>query len=160
MKQRSDGSSTASDSADSDGSATSGDSGDASSSGSDDDGCVRGRVDISCQRLQSMHAVASNKDVSTPSKYAGNGKSKTRIQDCLKHPKCKCKCSVPFALLLRVCVAFWLLTKRGQDTVLWTIQQEEPGTGSKRDWFIEGLRGPDISSIFCSLSNITSVKQT
>lgn len=117
----------------------------ASSSGSSDptsgdDGApeaARGQVDISIQRLQSMHAVASSKEKTT-SKYSLNGRSKSRIRNALANPKCNCQCSVPFHAVLQVCIAFWLLTKRGQDTVLWSRQRENPGSGCKRDWYIEG----------------------
>lgn len=112
---------------------------DGTSDSSDDDTAYeRGRVDISVQRLQSMHAVASNKSRSK-SKFAKNGRSKSRIKEALEKPACKCKCKVAMHLLLRVCLAFWFLTKEGQDTVLWTIQTENPGSGTKKDWFIEGL---------------------
>ena len=115
------------------------DSNGASGSSDDDDTAYeRGRVDISVQRLQSMHAVASNKSRSI-SKFARNGRSKSRIKDALENPPCKCRCKVGLQLLLRVCLTFWLLTKEGQDTVLWTIQTENPGSGTKKDWFIEGL---------------------
>ena len=110
------------------------------SSGSDDvSECGKGKVEISTQRLQSMHAVSSNKRTGSLSKYAKNGRSKTRVKSALDHPKCECACTVPLRTLLRVCLAFWLLTKCAQDSVLWTIQQEHPG--SKREWYIEGLMG-------------------
>ena len=108
------------------------------SSGSDDvSECGKGRVEITTQRLQSMHAVSSNNGTGSLSKYARNGRSKARVKQALDNPKCECACSVPLRTLLRICLTFWLLSKRGQDTVLWTIQQEHPG--SKRDWYIEGL---------------------
>lgn len=111
-----------------------------SSEGSDDDasGYTRGRVDMNLQYLQSFHAVASNKK-KVKSKYAANGCSKTRVKEALEKPLCNCRCKMPLQVLLRVCMAFWLLTKSAQDTVLWNIQQSNPGSGSKRDWFIEGL---------------------
>lgn len=110
------------------------------SDGSDDDaaGYTRGRVDMNLQYVQSFHAVASNKR-KVLSKYASNGRSKTRVREALEKPLCKCQCKIPLHLLLRVCMAFWLLSKSAQDTVLWNIQQSNPGSGSKRDWFIEGL---------------------
>lgn len=100
---------------------------------------MRGRVEISSHRLECMHGVASNKDRGSVSKYAKNGFSKARLKSALRTPKCECRCRVPLRSLLRVCIAFWMLTKGGQDTVLWTIQQEYPG--SKKDWYIEGLQG-------------------
>ena len=112
---------------------------DSSYSSSSDDVAEFGKVEIWTQRLQSMHAVSSNKSTGPLSKYSKNGRSKTRVKHALENPKCSCACSVPLRTLLRVCLTFWLLTKRGQDSVLWTIQQEHPG--SKRDWYIEGLMG-------------------
>lgn len=131
---------TSSGSSDAESSIASSTDSDCTSSSSDDDDTAyeRGRVDISVQRLQSMHAVASNKARST-SKFSKNGRCKSRIKEVLDKPACKCKCKVGMQLLLRVCLAFWLLTKEGQDTVLWTIQTENPGSGTKKDWFIEGL---------------------
>ena len=132
VKLRSDDSSNTSESSSSDSDLDSSDSG-----GDSSVEMTRGRVDISSQQLQSMHAVASNRD-STMSEYAKNGRSRTRIKDAIGHPACTCRCVLPYQLLLRVCIAFWALTKKGQDTVLWSIQQEEEES-SKRDWFIEGL---------------------
>lgn len=104
----------------------------------DASGYMRGRVDMNLQYLQSFHAVASNKKKVT-SKYSANGRSKTRVKHALENPVCSCRCTMPLQVLLRVCMAFWLLTKSAQDSVLWNIQQSNPGSGSKRDWFIEGL---------------------
>lgn len=103
----------------------------------------RGSVDLTSQRLQSMHAVSSNvkKSVST---YAANGRSKTRIKNRLAHPICKCRCALPLRAVLKVALAFWMLTKQGQDSVLWAIQRENPGNSSKKDWFIEGLLLVDV----------------
>ena len=114
------------------------DSESSSSGTSSDDGGERGRVDLTSQRLQSMHAVATNGKAKSMSKYSTNGSSKQRIRKAVEKPICTCQCSVPFRIVLRVAVAFWLLTKQGQDTILWTIQHENPGNGFKKDWFIEG----------------------
>lgn len=100
------------------------------------DGGSGGYVDLTLQRLQSMHAV-TNKKKNHIDRYAKNGCSKRRVQKAVANPICKCSCSMPVALLLRVCIAFWLLGKRSQDTVLWTIQREHPG-GDRKDWYIEG----------------------
>lgn len=104
------------------------------SSVSDDEG-GRGSVNLTLQRLQSMHAVGSNKGDS--SKFSKHGASKTRVKKALHNPVCSCRCKVPFQTLLRVCLAFWMLNKQAQDTVLWSLQREHPG--SKKDWHIEGV---------------------
>ena len=111
---------------------------DYSATSSGDDVCdfQRGSVNMTLQRLQSMHAVATCSEKT--SKYAENGRCKTRIRKSVANPICQCHCNLPLHTLFRVCVAFWCLTKQGQDTVLWTIQRENPGSGSKKDWFIEG----------------------
>ena len=121
------------------------DSESSSSETSSDDGGERGRVDLTSQRLQSMHAVATNSKVKSMSKYSTNGSSKQRIRKAVEKPICTCQCVVPLRIVLRVALAFWLLTKQGQDTVLWTIQHENPGNGAKKDWFIEG---PTFGALF------------
>eukprot|EP00434_Breviolum_minutum_P009292 symbB.v1.2.008188.t2/scaffold450.1/size202773/7 len=99
---------------------------------------VRGWVDISIQRLQSMHGVTPSGKKIQESKFAKHGRSKLRIKTAIANPVCQCQCRVPLSKLLRLCIAFWLLGKSGQDSVLWTIQHETAGHGSKKDWFIEG----------------------
>ena len=98
----------------------------------------RGFVDITLQRLQSVHAVASNYQVGD-STYSRHGRSKKRIAHALKYPLCRCLCQVPLRLVLGVCMGFWLLSKQGQDSVLWSLQHENEGKGKKKDWYIEGL---------------------
>ena len=83
-----------------------------------------------------MQVVASHHDDAEFSEHAKNGKSGDRIRDILRRPKCKCRCVVNFRILMKICCVFWSLSKSGQDTVLWTIQQ---GSGGKRQWHIEGL---------------------
>ena len=107
-------------------------------------------MDLTSQRLQSMHAVATNGKSKSMSKYSTNGSSKQRIRKAVEKPICTCQCAVPFRIVLRVAVAFWLLTKQGQDTVLWTIQHENPGNGSKKDWFIEGPKFNASISTSCT----------
>ena len=113
-------------------------SGTPSTSSDNEDGDLpkKGHVDLTLKQLEAMHAVASNlnKDEST---YATHGKSETRIKEALRNPICKCRCKIPMQLLLKICLAFWMLSKQGQDTVLWTIQHEHPGT--KKDWYLGGL---------------------
>ena len=118
----------------------SGTSSEESYSGSDSEDAaegVRGSVNLTLERLQSMHAVATNASADA-SQFAQNGKSKERVKKALHNPACSCACKMPFKVLLRVAVTFWLLTKQAQDTVLWSIQKEDPGSGSKKDWYIEG----------------------
>lgn len=114
------------------------DLGTSSSDESDASHHERGSVDLTSHRLQSMHAVASNRNTSM-STFAANGRSKKRIKNRLDHPICRCRCALPLRVVLKVALAFWMLTKKGQDSVLWTIQRENPGNSSKKDWFIEGL---------------------
>ena len=98
----------------------------------------RGSVDLTLQHLQSMHAMSRRqRELST---YATSGKSQKRVYQRLKNPICKCRCRVPFQALLKICVCFWMLSKQGQDSVLWAIQTEHPGTGCKKDWFIGGSK--------------------
>ena len=100
------------------------------------EGAERGYVDLTLQRLQTMRAVASEVDT-TANKISSHGKSRARIERVLRRPICECACRLPFGTLLRLRMAFWLLSKRAQDTVLWEIQREHPG-GGKRDWYLEG----------------------
>ena len=71
--------------------------------------------------------------------------SKKRIAHALKFSLCRCLCQVPFKIVLGVCIAFWLLSKQGQDTILWTFSMKmkekagrrigtlEDGFGTKHD---------------------------
>lgn len=119
----------------SDGGSSNGDSQGSDGESDSDVGATRGSVNISSERLLSMHAVASQ-DSMQKSCYAEHGTCKARVKKALHSPVCSCRCRVPFQTLLRVVMAFWMLSKRGQDTVLWSIQKEDPG--SKKDWYIEG----------------------
>lgn len=85
-----------------------------------------------------MHGVTPSGKKIQESKFAKHGRSKLRIKTAIANPVCQCQCRVPLSQLLRLCIAFWLLGKSGQDSVLWTIQHETAGHGSKKDWFIEG----------------------
>ena len=95
-----------------------------------------GSVDLGLELLHSMHAVSSNvnKDATA---YDRQGMDKSRIKHAVKQPRCKCQCTAPFQIVLKVCVAFWMLTKAGQDTVLWNIQHSQPG--DRKEWYIAGL---------------------
>lgn len=92
-------------------------------------------VDLTLERLQSLHSTESTEDSS--SYYAKAGRSKTRVVGALNNSICKCQCRLPLGILLKVVVAFWLLTKSTQDALLWSLQHEA-GTHKKKQWFIAG----------------------
>ena len=50
---------------------------------------------------------------------ASNGKSRTRIQEAFKKPCCRsrCKQNLSFKVVMTFCVAFWSLSKSGQDSL-------------------------------------------
>ena len=93
-------------------------------------------MDLSLQRLQSLHAVQRGSHVKPNTKFAKGGLSKTRCQKILQNPPCSCKCSMPLRILIMICEAFWHLCKGGQDSLLWSIQKEA-GPGKKR-WALQG----------------------
>ena len=92
-------------------------------------------VDLTLERLQSLHSSTSTSE--ELSSYAKTGKSKTRVVGALNNPVCKCQCHLPLGILLKVVVAFWLLGKPTQDALLWSLQHEA-GTHKKKLWFIAG----------------------
>lgn len=51
--------------------------------------------------------------------YQAHGKSSDRVRAALKKPCCKQKCkrSISIQLALRICIAFWSLTKSAQDSM-------------------------------------------
>ena len=96
----------------------------ASSYGSDDPPCKKQRTEtlrptcgISWNQLQSLEVDTDEKD---ESQYAKNGKSKERVQKALKQSCCnrQCKRGLSFKMVFAVCMAFWSLTKSGQDSML------------------------------------------
>ena len=99
----------------------------------------RGCIDLTLDRLQSMHAVSSAYRHDRSS-YSANGRCKDRIKEAVKNPICACQCRVNLITLMKICLTFWLLSKDGQDSVLWAIQR---GSARKNMWHIEGL------AIFC-----------
>lgn len=113
-----------------------GDSDDYSEESSESDGhdetvsSGKGMIDLTLERLESMHAVATSRREDM-SEAAEHGQSAERVRDVVNRPRCGCKCRVPFQLLLRICVCFWCLTKSAQDTILWSLQQ---GEEKKKDW--------------------------
>ena len=73
----------------------------------------------------------------TESVYARTGSSKQRVVDAIRNPCCHCGCRIPVAILLKVVVAFWLLSKPTQDSLLWSLQHEA-GANKRKMWFIQG----------------------
>ena len=51
--------------------------------------------------------------------YQAHGKSEDRVREALKKPCCqrKCKRAIAFRLAMQLCVAFWSLSKGGQDSL-------------------------------------------
>ena len=94
-------------------------------------------VDLTLERLHSLHSVQNTKSIEDMSSYARTGSSKTRVARALNHPICKCRCKVPLGILLKVVAAFWLLAKPTQDALLWSLQHEA-GSNKKKQWFISG----------------------
>ena len=82
----------------------------------------RGCIDLTLERLQSMHAVA-NAYRHDRSSYSANGRCRHRIKQAVQNPICACQCRVNMITLMKICLTFWLLTKDGQDSVLWAIQR-------------------------------------
>ena len=85
-------------------------------------------------RLESLHGL---NDDEKKSSYSTNGMSRKRIRHVVKNPGCPCACSVPVAVLYRICCAFWSLGKCAQDALLWTLQTE--GGRRRINYMIEGL---------------------
>ena len=85
-------------------------------------------------RLESLHGCGTSSGET--SKFARNGVSKARIRRVLSDPGCNCRCSVPAALLYRICCAFWALSKGVQDSLLWSLQASAGRSTAK--WKIEG----------------------
>eukprot|EP00435_Cladocopium_sp_Y103_P069103 s569_g32.t1 len=107
-----------------------------SDSGSDDGGGT-GNVDLTQERLQSLHALGKvpKKELT---QYAKRGLSAKRVKSAVMKPCCNCMCKLPIKLLYNLCVSFWTLTKQGQDSCLWTIQNECGGNLKKKRWFMAG----------------------
>ena len=112
---------------------------DASGSGSDDGGT--NVVDLTLDRLQSLHAGGSV-DKAYLSEYAQKGMSGKRVKKSLQKPCCSCRCRMPVMLLHKICVAFWTLCKQSQDSLLWEIQQ----CPKKKRWY---MAGPEYEQKSC-----------
>ena len=93
-------------------------------------------VELSLQRLQSLHATEKGSCHEVKNKYANHGMSTSRLKNVLKNPPCQCRCSLPVRVLIMITQAFWRLTKRTQDSLLWSLQHEV-GPGRKR-WSMQG----------------------
>ena len=93
-------------------------------------------IDMDLNRLQSLHATATNLG-EKESKYCQHGCSLKRIRAVLDRPSCQCKCRAPAKTVIALCKAFWLLPKRTQDALLWSLQREAR-KASKRRWSIGG----------------------
>ena len=104
-------------------------------SSSCDDELPPAKVDLTLERLQSLHAHGhlSKKKLSG---YAKKGMSGTRVKKLLERPVCECACKLPIKILFKICVCFWQLTKTTQDGLLWGLQHEA-GCG-KKTWHIQG----------------------
>lgn len=109
-------------------------SGSTTDSGDEADGGI-GSVDLSHQRLQSLHAHGSvpKKDLDA---YAKRGMSAKRIKTSVHQPRCHCLCKIPVKILYQICLAFWTLTKNSQDSCLWSIQNESHE--KKKRWYMAG----------------------
>ena len=93
-------------------------------------------VELSLQRLQSLHATQKGSVDEVKNKYAEHGMSKSRLKNVLKNSPCQCQCSLPIRVLMMITQAFWRLTKPAQDSLLWSLQHEV-GPGRKR-WSMQG----------------------
>lgn len=97
-----------------------------------------GVVDLTLQRLQSLHAVENESNLEPGGEYVTGGLSKARCKKVLEQPRCPCKCTMPLRVLMMLCQAFWHLNKTTQDSLLWSIQMEA-GSGKKK-WALQGNR--------------------
>ena len=83
--------------------------------------CVKGRSELLLTQLAMYPGEEMDDSV-----HSCNGKSKERIKGVLNASLCKCKRQcykvVNFAMVYKVCVAFWSLSKAAKDTCLWGIQ--------------------------------------
>lgn len=106
------------------------------SSAHHDSGTAR-HVDLTYGRLQSMHSQTNTVLEGDMSEYAKSGSSKERVHEALRRPCCNCKCRVPAKILMKIVLAFWLLNKPTQDSLLWSLQHEA-GVNRKKQWFLSG----------------------
>lgn len=106
-----------------------------SGSGGDDDHAPA-VIDLTYERLQSLHAHGTipRKELGD---YAKRGVSSSRIKAAVNKPCCTCMCKLPVMILYKLCIAFWTLTKSSQDALLWSIQHES-GNQKKKRWYMAG----------------------
>lgn len=97
------------------------------------------RVSITLAGLEAFHGIATGRELEgkCSSSFSENGMAPSRVKHALRSPSCNCKCSMPYQLLLKVCCAFWSLTKAAQDSILWSLQSAGDRHG-KRYYDIEG----------------------
>ena len=94
-----------------------------SDSDNDDDGEMANEplnVSLTLAGIESFHGLATRSQLA--STYSKNGMCKVRVKKAVSSPTCDCQCSVPFGLMLKVCIAFWSLAKSAQDAILWSLQ--------------------------------------
>lgn len=94
-------------------------------------------VDLTLERLQSLQSLGIPNDVEQ-SVYAKSGGAKDRVVQALRDPCCECKCRVPLQIMIKIAMAFWTLSKKAQDGLLWSLQHEAGNTWKKK-WYIQGL---------------------
>lgn len=97
-------------------------------------------ISLTLAGLESFHGMATKSidENSENSAYARNGMCHQRVKEAVRTPTCSCQCSVPYNIMIKVCVAFWSLAKAAQDAILWSLQTSGSGR-RKRFYDIEGL---------------------
>ena len=118
------------------------------------EGC--GYVDLTVERLQSLHNGETTVSKSDMSEYAKTGCSQDRVENALHKPCCKCRCRVPRVKLMKILFAFWLLNKAAQDSLLWSIQHE--AGSNKNQWFIQGIKLGNL--MFSNMNTCVCLKFT
>lgn len=116
-----------------------------SDDGSADADTGTGYVELTLNRLQSLHAngtVPKNQLC----QYAQSGMSAKRVKQSVTKPCCQCMCKLPVKILYHLCIAFWTLTKQSQDSCLWSIQNES-GSEKKKQWYLEGPKHLTVNLI-------------
>ena len=107
------------------GSDSSGSSGGSSSSSSEP---IKAKASIKMRNLSmnQLHCMDPGDDWDE-TQAATNGKDKSRMLDALKKPCCKqrCKRNLNMKLVTAFCIAFWSLSKSGQDTLLLAIMPSQ-----------------------------------
>lgn len=89
--------------------------------------------------LQSLRTLEDGNRGNQQGVFAANGINKKRLRKALTRSGSGCQCRnrcwrhVAFNLILRICIAFWSLSKGAQDALLWSIQNSS----------LDNLRGDD-----------------